>query len=68
MMKAEESLAGQYGVSGSPTLIINGVLYNGARTADAYKQAICSAFNNAPAECSETLSATGASVSGGCGK
>ena len=67
LMKAEEALSNSNGVSGSPTLIINGARYNGARTADGYKQAICSAFTTQPSECSKTLSTTGASTSsGGC--
>jgi len=66
LMKAEETLSNQNGVSGSPTLIINGARYNGARTPDAYKQAICSAFTTQPSECSETLSASGTTASGNC--
>jgi glutaredoxin len=67
LMKAEDALSKQNGVSGSPTLIINGARYNGARTADGYKQAICSAFNTQPSECSKALSASGGSTSsGGC--
>jgi glutaredoxin len=67
LMKAEEALSKKYGVTGSPTLIINDARYNGARTPDAYKQAICSAFNTQPSECSKTLSASGSTSSGGCG-
>jgi len=67
LMEAEEELSNANGVSGSPTLIINGARYNGARTSEAYKQAICSAFNTEPSECSETLSASSESASsGGC--
>jgi len=66
LMKAEETLSNQNGVSGSPTLIINGARYNGARTPDAYKDAICSAFTTQPSECSETLSASGTTASGNC--
>jgi glutaredoxin len=68
LMKAEDALSKQNGVSGSPTLIINGAGYNGARTPEAYKQAICSAFNKQPTECSKTLSTSSgsASSSGGC--
>jgi glutaredoxin len=67
LMKTEETLSNQNGVSGSPTLIINGARYNGARTPDAYKEAICSAFTTPPSECSETLSASSGSTStGGC--
>ena len=37
-------------IGGSPTLMINGVTYRGARTAEGYKQAICSAFEEVPEE------------------
>ena len=68
LMKAEEALSTKNGVSGSPTLIINGVVYSGARTAEAYKQAICNATTTPPAECSQTLSSAGSTTtSGGCG-
>jgi protein-disulfide isomerase len=53
-------------VSGSPTLIINGVRYSGARTPDAYKQAICDAFTTAPADCSQELSGSTTSTTGSC--
>jgi len=68
MIGAEDQTAKQYGVTGSPTLVINGVKSNAARTPEGYKTAICAAFNNPPAECSETLvSADGAAApSGGC--
>jgi len=47
----------QYGVQGSPTLIINDTVIDGVdRTPEAYKIAICSAFINAPEECSTILS------------
>ncbi len=54
------------GVSGSPTLIINGVIVNTARNAEAYKTAVCSAYNTAPAECSETLDSSAAAAQGNC--
>jgi len=54
------------GVTGSPSVVINGVKANVARTADGYKTAICSAFNEAPAECSSTLDATAATAAGNC--
>ena len=66
LMKAEEALSNQNGVSGSPTLIINGVTYSGARTPDAYKEGICNAFTTKPSECSQNLSTTGSAASGGC--
>jgi hypothetical protein len=67
LLKADEVKTEQNSVSGSPTLIINGARYNGARTPDAFKAAICSAFTTAPAECSQNLSATGGTTSGNCG-
>ena len=75
-----QDLNDKYGVQGSPTLVINGVQADVGRTADAVKQAICAAFNTAPAECGQTLpntayqagfgyevSATGAASGAACG-
>jgi hypothetical protein len=58
--------AQQNGVSGSPTVIINGVISNAARSAEAYKSAVCSAFNSAPSACSNTLDSTAAAAAGNC--
>lgn len=68
LMKAEETLSTDNGVSGSPTLIINGMIYNGERTSEAYKQAICSGFTTQPSECLQSLTATTttSSSTGGC--
>ena len=49
----------EYGVQGSPTLIINGVKSNAGRSATSYLAGICAAFNSAPEECSEDLSSLG---------
>jgi hypothetical protein len=54
-------------VQSSPTLIINGQVYTGARTPEAYKEAVCSHFDTPPAECGTTLSSQAATSSGGCG-
>ena len=68
LLKTDESDANQNGATGSPTLIINGVTYNGARTPEAYKQAICNSFTTVPAECNTTLSGSqSATASAGCG-
>jgi len=68
LLKADEALTNQYGVSGSPTLIINGATYNGARSSDAFNQAICSGFTTKPAGCSQNVTSTAANVaSGACG-
>lgn len=71
LIKADEQAAGAYGVSGSPSLVINGATYNGARTSEGFKNAICSAFNNPPTECGQSAGtasqAASAAPSGGCG-
>jgi len=54
-------------VSGSPTILLNGVSYQGQRTAEAFKQGICSGFNSQPSECSQTLTTQTATASGNCG-
>lgn len=47
----------EYGVSGSPTLVINGKQINsGRRDPQGLLLAICNTFENAPKECEEALS------------
>jgi glutaredoxin len=46
----------QYGVAGSPTLVINGQQVQSGRDSASLLKLICSAFNNQPEECSEVLS------------
>lgn len=65
LLKIDQTDSDALGASASPTLIINGVKYSGARTPEAYKKAICNSFETAPTECSTTLSA--ASVTGAAG-
>ena len=57
----------QYGVGGSPTLVINGAIVSASRSPEAVKAAICNAFTTAPAECSTTLSTAQASPGFGSG-
>jgi hypothetical protein len=52
----DSALSEGYGVQGSPTLVINGQIVSSGRSPSAYLDAICQAFNNAPAECGETVS------------
>jgi len=66
LLKEDEQLADQYGVSGSPTLIINGARYSGSRSSEAFKQAICSGFTTQPSECGQTLSGESSSAQGAC--
>jgi glutaredoxin len=72
LMKAEAAATDSAGASGSPTLIINGVKSSAVYqygNSEAYKEAICSAFNTPPAGCSQNLGASSvsASSSGSCG-
>jgi len=66
LLENEIRLNEEYGVRGSPTVFINDMLYQGARTPEAYKQAICSGFITKPAECNQTLSSSTSSTSGQC--
>jgi glutaredoxin len=65
LIKEQDEISKGYGVSGSPTLIINGTKINASRTPEGYKMAVCAAFNEEPEECSEALSSEGGSA-GGC--
>lgn len=58
---ADSALSEGYGVQGSPTLIINGEIAESGRSPAAYLSAICSAFNDAPEECSEELNSVSSS-------
>jgi hypothetical protein len=66
LLDQEIALTEQYDVSGSPTLLINDAPYQGSRTAEDFKQAICSAFNNPPEECSGVLGDEVEAAQGGC--
>lgn len=71
LMKTNEQDSNTAGADGSPTMTINGVLTEAVYqygNSDVYKQVICSAFNNPPSECNETLSSqTATSQGGSCG-
>lgn len=58
----DSQLSQGYGVQGSPTLVINGVQANANRSPASVLSTICSAFNNAPAECSTALPTASASA------
>jgi hypothetical protein len=49
----DSELSEGYGVRGSPTLVVNGVIADSGRSADAYLNTICGAFNDAPDECAD---------------
>ena len=72
-----DDLNQQYGVGGSPTVVINDrVVKLASRSPEAFKKAICDTFNTPPEECSQTLSedtvsygfggGTGGSSGGSC--
>jgi hypothetical protein len=66
LIAADSAYARSVGVSGSPTVLVNGVKANVARSAEAYKGAVCEAFTEAPQECGEILSSNTTTVSGSC--
>lgn len=71
LMKTEEKVSTEADATGSPTMIINGsttkIVYQYGNS-EAYKKAICDAFNAAPEECSKELSAQTSTAEGGsCG-
>ncbi len=66
LIDADSQRAKEVGVTGSPSLVINDIKVNVARTSEAYKTAICEAFNEAPEECSTTLDSNAATTQGNC--
>jgi hypothetical protein len=65
LLRSDETASAKDGASASPMLFVNGVLYSGSRTPEAYKQAICNSFETEPAECSTLLSTQTAAVPSG---
>ena len=67
LMSADKELGDKLKVSGSPTVFIDGESYSGARTPEAYKQALCAAFDEPPEECDAVLGGdTQAGTQGQC--
>lgn len=58
----DSQLSEQYGVQGSPALVVNGVQVSSGRSPSAYLSTVCNAFNNAPKEC-DSLGLSSASPS-----
>lgn len=52
-------------ILGSPALVINGLIYDGERTPEGYKNGICSAFKNPPEECNQSLKSLSLGSGGG---
>ncbi len=51
----DAALSEEYGVQGSPTLVVDGKIVSSGRSAAAYLTTACQAFNDAPSVCSEEL-------------
>ena len=66
LLAAELALDKELNVQNSPTMLVNGQRYAGARTAEAIKSAVCGAFATSPDECGETLSSATAAAAGNC--
>ena len=68
LLSGEYKLDQEYGVSGSPTLIINGKTWNGPRMSNVFKWAICQAFKTQPSECNERVNESAQPApAGNCG-
>lgn len=67
LYQAQNEQAAELGISGSPSVTINGVQTSVGRSADAVLKAICAAFTTAPAECSQTVSTTSETAGFGYG-
>jgi len=53
------------GASGSPAIYINGETYSGARTSQAYQDAICALMKEKAEGCSKTIASSGEPASVG---
>ncbi len=56
LFNVDKDLNDEYGVQGSPTLVINGVQVSSGRSSSELLSVVCDAFTNAPEECSQELS------------
>lgn len=66
LLKVDEALSNEYGVTGSPTLILNGESINAGRSPNGYLTAVCSGYTTQPAQCSLKLNDTQNTGSGSC--
>lgn len=53
-------------IAGSPTMTINGMIFDGERSADGYKEAICLAMTNPIPECEQRIVAEDPTAVGSC--
>ena len=54
-MKTELELDERFKARGSPSIYIDGMSYNGDRSSEGYKTALCDAFETKPNECNTQL-------------
>lgn len=66
LLEKEIAESAKYQAQGSPTVYVNDALYNGGRSSEDYKKAICLAFENPPEECQTVLGSETAPSSSGC--
>ena len=66
LLEDDYNSAKALGVTGSPTFVINDVKVSASRNAEAYKSAICDAFNTSPDTCNTKLDSDEATASGSC--
>lgn len=66
LLEKEIEEANKYQAQGSPTVYINDTLYNGGRSPEDYKIAICQAFKSPPQECQTILGTETAPNTSGC--
>ncbi len=57
ILAEEKALNDKYSIQASPTLLINEVEFDGDRTSEGYKDAICAGFETQPKACSQKLTA-----------
>jgi hypothetical protein len=67
LIDIDRAKAASLGVTGSPTLVVNGtILNNVSRNADSFKTAVCDAFLSAPETCGVELDASQTAAAGNC--
>jgi hypothetical protein len=58
LFNIDKELNDEYGIAGSPTLVINGVVAESGRDPASYLDTICQSFNEAPEVCGTELTST----------
>jgi len=68
LYKRDIADAEKFGLTGSPSLVINDVHVSGFdRSPEGIKKLVCSSFTTPPAECSQVLSTSSSKSAGSCG-